>query len=144
MNCSLDGHYLGSVSITYTPGKNSPQKAPASATPEKQEESKPFPVKKVLLITFIVLCLLGFVGVVLFAIRHGLFEIETGNKRQKVHTNKIFRKRSSMPKHRSGRSKKEPVRRQSFGSAQTPRLHSEFERSQNTWEDDSDNLDDLL
>lgn len=144
VNCSLDGHYLGSVSITYTPGKNSPQKNPVSATPEKQAESKPFPVKKVLLITFIVLCLLGFVGVVLFAIRHGLFEIETGNKRQKVHTNKIFRKRSSMPKHRNGRSKKEPVRRQSFGSAQTPRLHSEFERGQNTWEDDSDNLDDLL
>lgn len=138
VTCSLEGHYLGKASINYTPGKNTSAKSQTADSSEQTTEDKPFPTKKVLIITFIVLCLLGFIAVILFAIRNGLFEIERGPRKQKVHSGKNVRKRSSMVRHQNEHTKKEPVRRQSFGSSQTPRLHSEFEQSITSLDDEYD------
>lgn len=135
VTCSLEGHYLGKTAINYTPGKNSSKKVTTDSSKETTTD-KPFPTKKVLLIIFIVLCLLGFIAVILFAIRNGLFEIERKTRKQKVHSGKNVRKRSSIPRHQSERNSKEPVRRQSFGSSHTPRLHSEFEQNITSLDDE--------
>lgn len=129
VNCSLDGHFIGSTSITFTPGKK-PSKASTITPTEPPKESKPIPVKQILVVAFIVLCCLGFIGVVLYAIRNGLFEIDHTPKEAKMTRGKKVRRRPALPKQQP----KSTVTNASVGSDHTPRLESEFSDIENNQE----------
>lgn len=128
VNCKLGEHFLGKVSINYTPGETPATKTPAPKQ-EETKEAKPFPVKKVLLIVFIIICILGFIGLVLYCIRNGIFEVDYSVKsRPQIPKRKKPKRKRRAGNSRSSRSSTErPVQRSSIGSPKTPRLHSEFE-----------------
>lgn len=129
VNCSLGEHFLGNVSINFTPGEASI--AQADATQKTTKKTVPsFPVKKVLLIIFISLCILGFIGVILYCIRNGVFEIDYSVTSRK---SRLPKKKKSSRKSRYtvrlGKKAPRNVSQKSYGSPKTPRLESEFESS---------------
>lgn len=140
VNCSLGEHFLGRVSIDYTPGATEEPKEEAPAT-HKEKESKSFPVKKLLLVLLILVCVLGLVLLILYCIRNGVFEIDysAANKPtiSQRSRNKRRRRRKSSAYFRKDYSR--DATPSSLGSPKTPRLHSEFESSLS-----DDDLEDLL
>lgn len=135
VSCTIGEHFIGNVAINYTPGKNvTATKKPSSKTPVTETESKPFPTKKALLILLISICSLGFLFMVLYIIRNGLFERELSDTvhrqhREKMPKKSMTRKRSSANRERrQGRESAEPeTTYKPIGTNHTPRLKSEFD-----------------
>lgn len=131
ITCSIGEHFTGKVSITYTPGENS-LKATKAPKVAKEEPSNPLPIKNILFGTAGVIGVLAIVGLVLYCIRNGVFEVDYAKKPQKQRIK--GRKGNSRRRSRalpSTRKRRPPKRtpRKSIGTAKTPRLHSEFEVS---------------
>lgn len=134
VSCTLGEHFVGKTAINYTPGKTVLQDTDTAKQASSSKKSKPFPIKKVVLITLIALCTLGFLLVVLYSIRNGLFEQELSDRvhsqnRQKMPSHSRTRKRSSRQKNarKAHAKRREPQPRKPIGTEQTPRLKSEFE-----------------
>ena len=75
INCSLDSHHVGEISISFTPGKDlktSDDKTTAETTTD-HEDSKFFNKKTFGLVLMISLCLLGLIVIIIYCIRNGVF-----------------------------------------------------------------------
>ncbi len=126
VSCKLGEHFVGNVPINYTPGKQKTTGKPPEASANPKKESRPFPVKKVLLLSLIALCLLGFLLVILYCVRNGIFEADLPSKRQ--HESAEKPKTRHHKRHKTRKNKKaRPTVRKSVGTSKTPRLKSEFE-----------------
>lgn len=143
VNCNLGEHFLGKAAINYTPGETPETKAPAQKQTD-EKESKPFPVKKVLLVIFIILCILGFVGVVLYCIRNGVFEVDysVASRKPKLPKKKKLTRKSKYTVQLGKRAPRD-VSHKSYGSPKTPRLESEFESSLYEIDLNTDDMDDF-
>lgn len=127
VNCTLGEHFLGNVAINYTPGTVLNTPAPAGAKNTK-EAAETFPVKKVLLVTLIVLCILGFIGVILYCIRNGVFETDYAVSSRKPRLSKVRkRKRKRTRTTRKSSGQERIATQKSYGSPKSPRLTSEFD-----------------
>lgn len=133
VTCRLDEHFVGNVSILYTPGKNSIQTDSKPIETQKKAPDKPFPIKKGLLILLIVFCILGVIGVILYCIRNGIFEPSYIKEGPKMKKHKKIRTRSSIRRSKQNKETK-PAQKASVGSAKTPKLQSEFD----VWEHHQD------
>lgn len=123
VSCTLGEHFLGYVPINYTPGKQEPATEKPKASVQPKEESKPFPVKKAILLLFIALCLLGFLLVILYCIRNGIFEADLSSRNEHEPAKKQKAKHYKMRKSK----KAKPTVHKPVGTSKTPRLKSDFE-----------------
>lgn len=123
VSCNLGEHFLGYLSINYTPGKQEKVTEKPKSTEKPQKESKPFPVKKALLLVFIALCLLGFLSIILYCVRNGIFEKDLASYQEQEKIKKRTRKHYKMRKN----EKAKPVIHKPVGTSKTPRLKSDFE-----------------
>lgn len=80
LSCTLDGHFVGKLAITYTPGKNSKPAATQPSSTEKTQKQKTtekkavtIPLRTILLLLFVIVCVIGFIIVVLYLVRNGIF-----------------------------------------------------------------------
>lgn len=129
ISCRLGEHFVGNVSILYTPGKRSAEIAAQTQKNANKTnspvKSKPFPVKQVLIVVFISLCIIGLIGVLLYCIRNGIFEPSYIQEKPKLKRHKTNPRRSPHRNSKEKKKKQEP--RKPVGSNKTPRLQSEFD-----------------
>lgn len=100
VNCNFNSHYLGNIPIIYTPLKSAVTGEAVTKNAVTADTKSSFPIKTLLLVVLIILCSLGFILVVLYIIRNGLYERDYSSRARRPRKKQPPRKKHKRRRRR--------------------------------------------